>query len=313
MAYLAALPKGPDNYHPIRSKAERQGSPQLDPGQDMAELGWVCQADADAAHGRGPGGPGRAAPRAGTATPTISRRGGAPARRRHPGPHASTKAASTCAPPWIPKLQTAARVALMHGLEKYDRRHGWRGAWGHVETLDAGWEKRGAEGQGRRRPSAAPGVRPSPPTGLGRRPPEVPLAEGGRGASPASDMAWANAGKGLKVGDLVFVEKPTGRRAPIACARCRSSTAPWWRWSPAPAAVVAMVGGYSLLAVELQPRHPGDAPAGLGLQAVRLRHGPGERLHAGQRRGRQRHHPARRQAGEVWSLENYHAASSTAP
>jgi penicillin-binding protein 1A len=41
-----------------------------------------------------------------------------------------------------PKLQTAARVALMEGLEKYDRRHGWRGAWGHVETLDADWESR---------------------------------------------------------------------------------------------------------------------------------------------------------------------------
>src|SRR4029453_8519585 len=37
------------------------------------------------------------------------------------------------------RLQTAARVALMRGLEAYDRRHGWRGAWGQVEFAP-GWE-----------------------------------------------------------------------------------------------------------------------------------------------------------------------------
>ena len=31
-----------------------------------------------------------------------------------------------------PRLQTAARIALMDGLETYDHRHGWRGAWGRV-------------------------------------------------------------------------------------------------------------------------------------------------------------------------------------
>ena len=29
--------------------------------------------------------------------------------------------------------------ALMHGLETYDRRHGWRGAWGRVNIV-SGWE-----------------------------------------------------------------------------------------------------------------------------------------------------------------------------
>jgi penicillin-binding protein 1A len=37
------------------------------------------------------------------------------------------------------RLQTAARVALMRGLESYDRRHGWRGGWGNVEVAP-GWE-----------------------------------------------------------------------------------------------------------------------------------------------------------------------------
>ncbi len=39
-----------------------------------------------------------------------------------------------------PRLQTAARIALMDGLETYDHRHGWRGAWGRV-AIEPGWEK----------------------------------------------------------------------------------------------------------------------------------------------------------------------------
>mgnify|MGYP001554240683 CR=1 FL=1 len=36
-------------------------------------------------------------------------------------------------------LETGANAALMKGLEAYDRRHCWRGAWGHLVTL-TGWE-----------------------------------------------------------------------------------------------------------------------------------------------------------------------------
>src|SRR4029077_21130446 len=39
-----------------------------------------------------------------------------------------------------PRLQTAARIALMDGLETYDHRHGWRGAWGRV-PIEPGGEK----------------------------------------------------------------------------------------------------------------------------------------------------------------------------
>ncbi|MCP6497864.1 hypothetical protein NL476_28290, partial [Klebsiella pneumoniae] len=38
-----------------------------------------------------------------------------------------------------PTLQTAARRALMQGLENYDRRHGWRGGWGTTDFAD-GWQ-----------------------------------------------------------------------------------------------------------------------------------------------------------------------------
>ena len=48
MAYLAALPKGPDNYHPIRRKMQAIGR-RNQILKDMADLGWVSHAAAEAA------------------------------------------------------------------------------------------------------------------------------------------------------------------------------------------------------------------------------------------------------------------------
>ena len=47
-AYLAALPKGPDNYHPIRRYGQAVGRRDWIIDQ-MADLGWVSRADATAA------------------------------------------------------------------------------------------------------------------------------------------------------------------------------------------------------------------------------------------------------------------------
>ena len=47
-AYLAAVPKGPDNYHPIRRKANAIARRNYILSQ-MADLGWVSRAEADAA------------------------------------------------------------------------------------------------------------------------------------------------------------------------------------------------------------------------------------------------------------------------
>ena len=47
-AYLAALPKGPDNYHPIRRKAQAIARRNWILDQ-MAELGWVTKAEAELA------------------------------------------------------------------------------------------------------------------------------------------------------------------------------------------------------------------------------------------------------------------------
>src|SRR4029079_1569284 len=44
-AYLASLPKGPDNYHPIRRKAAAMARRNWVLDQ-MADLGWVTRAQA---------------------------------------------------------------------------------------------------------------------------------------------------------------------------------------------------------------------------------------------------------------------------
>jgi penicillin-binding protein 1A len=139
-----------------------------------------------------------------------------------------------------PRLQTAARVALMDGLEKYDRRHGWRGAWG-TTNLAEGWEKAAAR-------KAAPAERRA------WRQAAVTSVEGGVRVQPAKDyapgtlvaedVAWARAGKGLKVGDLIFVE-PSASGAGYRLRQVPAVNGALVAMEPRSGRVLAMVGGYS--------------------------------------------------------------------
>jgi penicillin-binding protein 1A len=236
-AYLASLPKGPDNYHPIRNKVAAMRRRNWVLGQ-MAELGWANRAAAEAA----------------MKEDLVVQ--AAPSRARYHDAdyfveEVRERALLTLGPKLTqggyymrttldPRLQTAAREALMRGLETYDHRHGWRGAWGHVEETE-GWQK------------AA--LAKSPPSERrGWRAALVVLAEGGAvrvspvGGAPegeldSADVAWARAGKGLKTHDLIFVE-PTApgryglRQVPIVNGALVAI-------EPRSGRTLAMVGGYS--------------------------------------------------------------------
>jgi penicillin-binding protein 1A len=235
-AYLAALPKGPDNYHPIRRKAQAIARRNWILGQ-MAELGWVSKADAEKAMKEDLKvqlAPSRAKYRdADFFVEEVRRRGLATLgpRLNEGGYYMRTTL--------DPAMQTAARVALMHGLETYDRRHGWRGAWGHV-TIQPGWEAvaKKAQGPAERRAWRAAVVTE---VGGGVR---VKVAETGQtGSLIGEDVAWAKAGKGLNVGDLIFVEPAdTGgfhlRQVPAVNGAIVAM-------EPNSGRVLAMVGGYS--------------------------------------------------------------------
>ena len=235
-AFLAALPKGPDNYNPTRHKAaaiaRRNAILQL-----MVADGWAKPAEAQAAMREDiviqP--PQRA--KYHDADYFVEEVRQQAIAKLGPKVNAGGYYVRTTLDP---RLQTAARIALMDGLETYDRRHGWRGAWGRI-AIEPGWQQ------------AA--LQHSPPSE--RRKWQVAVveeasggavrvklaADGSEGDLVPEDVAWAKAGKGLTVGDLVFVE-------PAETGGLRLRQVPQVNGAmvaidPNDGRVLAMVGGYS--------------------------------------------------------------------
>jgi len=202
-----------------------------------------------------------------------------------------------------PRLQTIARIALMHGLENYDRRHGWRGAWGHA-TVDTGWEKEAlAKSPAAERRAWRAAMIESVEGGAVR----VRLADGsGKGVLEPADVAWARAGKGLSQGDLVFVEPVEGapgrynlRQTPIVNGALVAI-------EPRTGRTLALVGGYSFSLSNFNRatqamRQPGSAFKPF-VYATALENGftPASRVLDGPITL-----PGAR-PGEMWSPENYH-------
>jgi penicillin-binding protein 1A len=238
-AFLAALPKGPDNYQPATHKAAamRRRNMIL---QDMIDLGWVSRAEGQAAMKED---------LTIEAAPTRAKYHDADyfvdEARRQALQLKSVGSDLTQGGYYVrttldPRLQTAARIALMDGLETYDRRHGWRGAWGHVANTP-GWQKAtlsAAPPSERRKWLAALVLETKGGTVRVQT-----AADNIAGEIVPADVAWARAGKGLAEGDLVFVEPAaTGgfrlRQVPIVNGALVAM-------EPNSGRVLAMVGGYS--------------------------------------------------------------------
>ena len=237
-AYLASLPKGPDNYHPIRRKAQALARRNWVLDQ-MAELGWASRADVEAAKREDlkvQPEPTRAKYRdADYFVEEVRRRGLATmGERLNEGGYYMRTTLD-------PNLQSAARTALMDGLETYDHRHGWRGAWGHVTTL-GGWEdvaKKTAKPAERRTWRAAV------VTDVGGGVVKVRTIEGQTGSLSAADVAWARAGKGIGTGDLIFVAPDDANPAALRLKQVPAVNGALVAMEPNSGRVVAMVGGYS--------------------------------------------------------------------
>lgn len=234
-AYLAALPKGPNNYHPLKHKDYAIRRRNWIIGQ-MEESHWVTPAEAREAE----------------AQDLVVQL--APERAKYKDANYFVAEVRQRVQKMVPqfdergyylrttldsRLQTQAQASLIKGLEAYDRRHGWRGAFDHVASAD-GWER-------------DPGFRSPPPERSNWRTARVDeagggvsfhLAGGGEGRLDPKDVDWAKHGKGvLKSGDLIFVERqPNGayglRQIP-AVNGALVAIDPWT------GRVLAMVGGYS--------------------------------------------------------------------
>jgi penicillin-binding protein 1A len=237
-AYLAALPKGPNNYHPILHKAAAMGRRNWIIDQ-MVGMRWVSRADAEKAKAEDLKvqlAPERAKYKDADFFVEEVRRNALNIKDLGDD---LTRGGYYIRTTLDPRLQTAARVALMNGLEHYDRRHGWRGALTNI-PIAPGWEKIATA---KSPPSERRAWRAALVESITGDTVRVRLALGGGGLLERADATWARAGKGLHVGDLIFVEPTQAggyglRQVPLVNGAIVAID-PWT------GRVLAMVGGYS--------------------------------------------------------------------
>jgi penicillin-binding protein 1A len=239
VAFLAALPKGPANYHPIRHKAAAIARRNWILGE-MANLGWVSHAAADAAMREDlvvQTKPLRAHYRDAdyfVEEVRLRAKGAIDKDAENQGLYLRTTLDS--------RLQTLARVSLMKGLETYDHRHGWRGAWGHVDLAATDWQ---AQAKAKSPPSERRAWRAARIDRVQGGDVHVTTIEGADGVLSRGSVLWADAGVGLKAGDLVFVEPVDGETHGFDLRQVPQVNGALVAIEPYSGRVLAMVGGYS--------------------------------------------------------------------
>ncbi|WP_296818892.1 penicillin-binding protein 1A [Brevundimonas sp.] len=236
-AFLAALPKGPNNYHPRRRTEAAVERRNWILGQ-MREIGWLTREQEQEAI---------ASPLVVQDAPRRAQYQDADyfveeARRRALGQFGQdvNRGGYYMRTTLDPRLQSIARDSLMAGLEAYDRRHGWRGAWGNVQIAEGWQDQAQAESPPReRRRWQAAVVESVSGANVG-----ILLAsDGSSGQLLAADAAWANAGAGLNRGDLIFVEPL--EEGGYGLRQIPAVNGALVAIEPYSGRVVAMVGGYS--------------------------------------------------------------------
>jgi penicillin-binding protein 1A len=222
-AFLAVLPKAPNNYHPARFPDRARERRDWVLGR-MLEDGHITQAEFDAAR----------------ATRIVTRQRGpedtvradyfAEEVRRELfaryGERELFRGGLVVRTTMDPRLQDIAERALRKGMLAYDRRHGWRGPVARIEGNPA--EFRRALAAIPRPPGAPPEWSMALVRGLTNDTVELGLPDGARAIIAFEDMRWArapereqrlgpplrNPGEALKVGDVVLVEATGADPAP---------------------------------------------------------------------------------------------------
>ncbi len=236
-AFLAALPKGPNNYHPKRHPGAAKGRRDWVLGE-MEQSGFITREELAAA---------RARPLVTQDAPRRAQYSDADffveeARRRaHAqfGDEEINRGGYYLRTTLDPELQSAARNALMKGLENYDRRHGWRGPWGTTDFAE-GWQEKALD---QTRPPERRAWRAAAVESVSGNAVRVRLAaDGSTGTLLSADAAWANANRPLKRGDMIFVEPSGGQ---FALKQVPAVNGALVAIEPHSGRVLAMVGGYS--------------------------------------------------------------------
>ena len=225
-AYLAALPKGPENYDPARHyQAALDRRNYVIEG--MNEIGAIstaemkeAEAEPIALHGR-----------SGTEvfnSPFFTEE----VRREllgHFGQDAVYQGGLSVRTSLDPTLQTYADQALKDGMIAYDRRHGYRGALAHID-IDAIWPHRLALVA---TPAGAAPWRLAAVLDVRADGAEIGFVDGARGWMPMSEIAWARpnlpdqhvgmsptrADQVLHAGDVVLTEQVQEQAPPPVMVR----------------------------------------------------------------------------------------------
>ncbi|MBV9862700.1 MAG: transglycosylase domain-containing protein, partial [Alphaproteobacteria bacterium] len=229
-AYLAALPKAPNNYNPLRypqaAKARRDWVLA-----GMAEKGWITQGEAQAAIAE----PIDAHPRS-EAEPGQNGYFAEEVRREliaRFGEKTVYQGGLTVRTSYVPVYQAMAERAFRAGLVDYDRRHGWRGPLAH---LPDGISAEGALA-GMADPPGLNGWMLAAVIAVDAGGAQIALHYGGQGRIPLAELGWArrtlddqrlgppvrSARDVLAPGDIVLVEplataRSVGRRGAPALA-----------------------------------------------------------------------------------------------
>ena len=252
-AFLAALPKGPNNYHPLRRPGAARARRDWVIGR-MLEEGFIAAGEAQAAAAE------EIAVRRRDETETVRADHFTEEVRREIadryGERALYEGGLAVRTTIDPKLQAIAERSLRGGLVAYDRRHGWRGAIARI-AADGDWRERLA--------------RVERPPALGAWSLAVVLAVDAKGATIGTDagetgriaaaaLEWARpwrenqrlgaavkrASDVLSPGDVVAVEAlAEGPGGAFALRQIPDVDGGLVALDPHTGRILAMVGGYS--------------------------------------------------------------------
>ncbi len=247
-AYLAALPKGPNNYHPERRR-EAALARRAYVLRRMTEDGFVSAADAAAARRE----PLTAVAREGRDALVAAPHFAEEVRRwivDAMGEESLYRGGLTVTTTLEPRLQRLAVDALRGGLETYDRRHGYRGPVGTIGDPEArDWTERLSDAA----PAAvSPHLEPSVVLDVDRQGARIGLPDGTVTDLARADMAWALDDRDhrtpadlLEPGDVVLVELLSGGDGPRPALRqVPEVEGALVALDPRNGRVLALVGGY---------------------------------------------------------------------
>ena len=183
-AYLAALPKAPNNYHPV-NRREAAVARRNYVINRMLEDGAITEAEAQAAIAE----PLEVFDRQDADTVTAEYFA-EEVRRELAGLYGSDAlygGGMVVRTTLDPRLQDIADRALRDGLVAYDRRHGWRGPLDRLETFDD-WP---GQLSAIERPAGAGAWSLAAVLEVGASSAAIGLADGSRGTIPMAELEWA--------------------------------------------------------------------------------------------------------------------------